>query len=319
MPQLPKKKTTPSILPKDKASLKLFDKKIQKLAEPDKGLHFFEGRQVVSIANGLHIRKKAYEYVYKVYLDEGYLKNFNNNKMQITLYSALPDTTTLYAEDHNGNFIGTFTMVFDSEIGLPSDLQYKNEIDMLRQDNRRICEIISLGIDRAQRGSIRILAGLFYCSYLMAWHVMDYTDFIINVIPSHTNFYCKSMLFKQIGDIRQCPRTDGVPAVLLNLPISLARKLRTEKRVFPFSTHQYPEKEEIIQSEKLKKMLVPMSDVEFYTFFIENTDLWEKASDKQKAYIKKLYPIDQTDHFGISRALAKTVSKNNQAYDNKPE
>ena len=319
MPHLHKKKTTPPILSEDKTSFKLLDKENLKPAESEKGLYFSNERQVFSVANGLDIRKKAYEYVYKVYLNEGYLNN-NNNKMQLTIYSALPDTTTLYAEDHNGNFIGTFTMVFDSDMGLPSDLQYKNEIDKLRRDNRRICEIISLGIDRAQRGSIKILAGLFYCSYLMAWHIMASTDFIINVIPSHRNFYFKSMRFKQIGDIKQCPRTDGVSAVLMNLPISLARKLRKEMRVFPFSTHHYSEQEEIEQSEKLKKMLVPMSDLEFYTFFIENTDLWEKASDKQKDYIKKLYPIDQTDHFGISRALARTVSKNNQIrYDKHTE
>ena len=138
---------------------------------------------------------------------------------------------------------------------------------------------------------------------------MASTDFIINVIPSQADFYCNSLLFRKIGNIKKCPRTNGIPAVLLNLPLSLPRKLRKKKRIFPFSMFQYSEQEEIKLARKLKRMLLPMSDIEFYTFFIEKTDLWEKASDEQKDYIKKLYPADQTNHLSISRALAKTVSK----------
>jgi hypothetical protein len=307
MSPLTKKKTTPTSSLNNKTSVKSLDEENLKSTEFERAIHFFNGQQMVRVANRLELRQKAYEYVYKVYLDEGYIKN-RNSKFQLTIYSALPNTTTLYAEDRNGNFIGTFTMVFDSDIGLPSHLQYKKEIDKLRCDNRRICEIISFGIDRAQRGSVKILAGLFYCSYLIAWHIMAATDFIINVIPSQADFYCNNLLFRKIGNTRKCPRTNGIPAVLLNLPLSLTRKLRRKKRIFPFSMINYSEQEEIKLARKFKRMLLPMSDIEFYTFFIEKTDLWYKASDEQKDYIKKLYPADQTNHSSISRALAKTIS-----------
>ena len=318
MPPLPKTTTTQTNSLSNKPSTRSLEKENLKPAEFENAIPFFNGEQMVRIANRLELRQKTYEYVYKVYLKEDYIKN-RDSKYQLTIYNALPNTTTLYAEDPNGNFNGTFTMVFDSDIGLPSYLQYKNEIDRLRFDNRRICEIISFGIDRAQRGSVKILAGLFYCAYLIAWHVMEATDFIINVIPSQEGFYCKNMLFRRIGNTKACPRTDGVPAVLLNLPISLTRKLKREKRLFPFSMINYSEKEEVKLARRLKRMILPMSDIEFYTFFIEKTDLWYNATDDQKDYIKKLYPSDMTDHSRISRALAKTISNKYQNQKSNPK
>ena len=310
MSPLAKKQTiAPSSL--DKTSVKPLEKENLKSTELERGIHFFGDQNVLRVANRFGLRQKAYEYLHKVYLDEGYTRN-ENSKLHLSIYNALPDTTTLFAEDQNGNFNGTLTMAFDSEIGLPSDLQYKKEIDKLRCDKRQICEIISLGIDRAQRGSVRILAGLFYYAFLFASHIMASTDIIINVIPSQTDFYCKNLLFRKIGNTKKCPRANGVPAVLLNVPLSLLENLRKKKRVFPFSMFQFSEQDEIKLARKLKSMLLPMSDLEFYTFFIEKTDLWEKASDEQKDYIKKLYPANHTDHFSISRALAKTVSKKYQ-------
>ena len=284
----------------------------------EKEFLFISERCVVRVANRLELRQKAYEFVYKEYLEEGYIKK-ENNSLRLSIHHALPDTTTLVAEDHKGNFCGTITMIFDSPIGLPSDLQYKKEIDRLRNDGRNICELISFGIDRAQRESVKILAGLIYCCYLILWLVKESTDSIINVIPSQADFYCNNLFFRKIGNERNCPRTSGIPAVLLNLPLSLLSKMREKRRVFPFSMFQYSYQEEMEIAENLKRMLSPISDEEFYTFFIEKTDVWEKASAEQKDYIKKLYPFDQTDHFGISRALAKTVSKNNQIYNDELE
>ena len=57
----------------------------------------------------------------------------------------------------------------------------------------------------------------------------------------------------------------------------------------------------------------PMSDEEFYTFFIEKTNTWEMATAAQKKYLKKISDGRETDHFSISRALAKGIAKKLQA------
>lgn len=305
-----RKRTATPDLPQD-TSVTPEEKQSLKSAELESGIPLFGNGNVLRVANRFDLRQKAYEYLYNVYLNEGYSRN-ENCKLHLSIYNALPDTATLIAEDQNGNFIGTLTMVFDSDIGLPSDVQYGKEIDQLRNEKRRICEMISFGIDKTQRGSLRVLAGLFYFSYLLAWYMMASTDYIINVVPSQADFYCNNLLFQKIGNIKKCPRANGVPAVLLNLPLALPENSRRKERIFPFSMIQYSPQDEIQFATKLKRMLLPMSDLEFYNFFMEKTDLWEKASDEQKNYIKKLYPIDNIDNFSISRALAKTVSKKYQ-------
>ena len=62
-------------------------------------------------------------------------------------------------------------------------------------------------------------------------------------------------------------------------------------------------------------MLSPMSDEEFYTFFIEKSDRWEKATSEQKGYIRRINPPDQVDHDGVSRALARAVAERNRKQD----
>lgn len=303
---LPTKKLTPKLNSFVDTSVTPAEKEGLISGEIEKGIRFFSNGNLIRVANRFDLRHKAYAYLYNIYLNEGYAKK-DNGKMQLSLYSALPDTTTLFAEDQNGNFNGTITIAFDSEIGLPSDVQYKEEIDQLRSDQRHVCEIMSFGIDKAQRGSVLILAGLFYCAFLLAKHIRASTDFLINVVPSQTDFYCKNIYFRKIGNLRKCPRANGVPAVLLNVSLSFLDDLRKKKRIFPFSMFRYSEQEEAELAKKIERMLLPMSDTEFHRFFIEKTDLLASASDAQKEYFQKLYPSSQSKHLRNFGSLAKAA------------
>ena len=85
--------------------------------------------------------------------------------------------------------------------------------------------------------------------------------------------------------------------------------------MFPLSMINYSGQEDITIARKLEHMVFPMSAEEFYFFFIEKTDVWKKASAKQKDYIKMVYPADQADHFRISRVLDRRSQKKNQYQD----
>jgi hypothetical protein len=71
----------------------------------------------------------------------------------------------------------------------------------------------------------------------------------------------------------------------------------------------YSYQKEIEVTKKIEAMLTPISEEEFYYFFIEKTNTWEKATSQQKEYIKTIYTAHQTDHFKVSRALARGFSK----------
>ena len=292
----------------DETAVQPIEREILKSATLDRGIQFFGGRYEIRVANRLELRQKAYEYVNNIYYREGYTNNRPGN-LWLSIYDALPETATLVAEDKNGDIDGVLTVVFDSSIGLPSDELYRSQINKLRRKGRKVSEIISLGINAKKRDSIKILASLFYCAYLLSWRGQKSDDFVITVNPRHEKFYRNKILFKRIGTLKEYSRVNGAPAVLLNLPLSLPGKLKEKKRIFPLTIFCYSDQKEERIARKLKQMILPMSDVEFYTFFIDKTNLWENATSGQKKYLKEISDGNEVDHFSISRALARAVSK----------
>ena len=288
------------------------------LTEYEPGIYFFEGKCKVRIANHPELRKKAYKLIHTLYLEMG-IATQKSDGLWLSIYDALPETATFVVEDEHGLIAGTLTLVLDSPIGLPADALYKEEIDKLRSSGRKVSEIISLGISNRAKGSVKLLASLFYCAYLLSWQIKNYTDFVITVHERFEKFYCRNILFKKIGEVRKYEKVNGAPTVLLNLPLKLPQILKENRRIFPLYMLNYSYPEEIEVAKEIEAMLSPISDEEFYYFFIEKTDTWENATQQQKEYIKKLYPAHQTDHFKVSRALAQGFSRKIQNTQNKNE
>jgi hypothetical protein len=292
----------------DPAENRSLSPEVPPIHEADNGIQFFDGKCTVHVANQLELRQEAYKLLYDIYLKSGLAKK-NNSGLWLSIYDALPDTTTLAAEDEKGKIVGALTLVFDSPIGLPSDNLYKAEIDELRHAKQQICEIVSFSISSKAKSSIKVLAGLFYCSYLFALRIKKSTDFIITVNPCYNKLYCQKLLFNKIGPEKTYAKVNGAPAVLLNLSLELPGILKHKQRIFPLYMLDYSEQEELNIAEKIQDMHRSMSDEEFYTFFIEKTNVWELASHQQKEFIKKVYPADKVNHNRVSRALARAFSK----------
>jgi len=121
---------------------------------------------------------------------------------------------TLVASLHE-QVIGTLTIGFDSPAGLLADEMYKEEVDRLRAQGRKVGEFIKLAADRDIH-SMRVLAALFHLAYIYGRNIHHYTDAVIEVNPMHVGFYRKILGFEQIGPEKMCPRAKA-PAVLLSL------------------------------------------------------------------------------------------------------
>lgn len=121
--------------------------------------------------------------------------------------------------------IGTLTIGFDSPAGLLADQMYKEEVDRLRAQGRRLGEFIKLAADRDMH-SMRVLAALFHLAYIYGRRIHGCTDAVIEVNPRHVGFYHKILGFEQIGPERICPRARA-PAVLLSVSADyVAEKIR---------------------------------------------------------------------------------------------
>jgi len=274
----------------------------------DNRIAFFNHNCIVQVANNIETRLKAYEFIRNIYSAKGYA-NDSSSKLWLSIYDAIPETTTLIVESDEGIIEGALTVVFDSALGLPADEIYKQEIDGLRKTGHHLSEIISFGIRKENKNTIKILASLYYSAYVLAHRVKNKTDFIVTVNPQHEKFYVDKLIFKRIGGIRRYHKVNGAPAVLLNLPFSLPNKLKEKKRIFPLYMLDDSYHAEMLLADKLKKSLLPMSDMEFFKLFISESDVWENASAEQQRYIKNQYSLHNIDHHAISREMARSFAK----------
>ncbi|MES2948053.1 MAG: long-chain N-acyl amino acid synthase [Pseudomonadota bacterium] len=122
---------------------------------------------------------------------------------------------TIVAYD-GSNPIGTLSIGFDSAAGLLCDDLYSAEIDQLRASGRRVCEFIKLAVEPSTSSisSMKTLAALFHIAFIYAHTICKFDDVVIEVNPSHVNFYQRVLGFKLVGPVRTNLRVNA-PANLL--------------------------------------------------------------------------------------------------------
>jgi hypothetical protein len=99
---------------------------------------------------------------------------------------------------------------------LPADENFREQLDILRGQGRRLCEPSRLAIDAGV--TKRVFASMIHVSYLYAHVLNGFSDYVIEVNPRHVAFYQRMLGFERVGPVRQCSRV-GAPAVLLRVPL----------------------------------------------------------------------------------------------------
>lgn len=122
-----------------------------------------------------------------------------------------------YQED---KVVGTMTLGLDSPDGLVADQLYKDEIDRLRTQGCRLCDVTKLAVDQEIK-SKSVLSAIFHLSIIYARNIHHATDLLTEVNPRHAPFYQRMLGFVQIGEEKLCPRVNA-PAVLLKLDLTYA-------------------------------------------------------------------------------------------------
>ena len=126
--------------------------------------------------------------------------------------------------------LGTVIMGLDSSAGLLVDAQNKLEADTIRAEGARVCELVRLVLNDAVDTKF-VLAMLLQHIYMLCWRVYDVSDILVEVIPRHVPFYCRTLGFVQTAEQKICTRIGGVPVVLLRLNRNeLERRLRALAR-----------------------------------------------------------------------------------------
>ncbi len=122
-------------------------------------------------------------------------------------------TLTAVEEDAT---IGTITVAFDGGAkGLSVGEAFGPEVQLLRNEGRRICEFTKLAIDPTV-GTKRVLAALFHVAYIVAHRIRGFDMLLIEVNPRHVRYY-ERMLGCRVLAGERMNKFVNAPAVMLGV------------------------------------------------------------------------------------------------------
>lgn len=171
-------------------------------------------RPNIKIAESRDEYAQSFALVYREYLDSGYITSPHPSGLHFSAFNFLPSTCIFIFRTFL-TVISTLTQIFDSdEFGLPMDALYREELDHLRSQGRKITELSALATPKETR----------WCNLMvfLSKTMFEYSrlngvnDICIMVNPKHVRFYKTMFLFDDFGPERFYAGV-GAPAVALRI------------------------------------------------------------------------------------------------------
>ena len=221
VPSAPKLADTPAKRPRPAATIdrSLVDRKLWLLSRS--GL-FGEDTKGARIERACTLEdlRKAYKLVHDVYLGTGFIEP-EPAGMRLRIFEMTPDMATFVAKV-DGRVVGVLSVLEDtSELGLPSDSAFREELDALRAAGKRLCEITNQAVAQEFRKSA-VPTELMRCA-VAHLTIEGFDQAIATVSPSHGSFYDLSG-FREFGSERSYSTKLHDPVVALSMDIGQFRK-----------------------------------------------------------------------------------------------
>ena len=257
-------------------------------------------RLQLKIAETKEELEACFAVLHDAYVDSGFMKP-DPSGMRVTIYHALPTTTTLCAK-YDGQVVGTISLVRESALGVP--LQRIFDLSAVREKEGHIAEVSALAVHRKFRktgGSILFPLMKFMYEYCTTF--FDTRHLVIAVNPSHIEMYESLLFFKRLtaNMVENYDFVNGAPAIGASLDLKEA--LGTFKRYYaskPARRNLYAYFTQV----KLPNIQFPSR--RFFTtndpvltpelldhFFNVRTKTFESLSERKKALIHTIYDLPQ--------------------------
>lgn len=169
-------------------------------------------RLVLKIAETKDELEACFKLLHDAYVDSGFMKP-DPSGMRVTVYHALPTTTTLCAK-FDGKVVGTISLIRESALGVP--LQKIFDLSAVREKEGHIAEVSALAVHRKFRntgGSILFPLMKFMYEYCTTF--FDTRHLVIAVNPSHIEMYESLLFFQRLSEnmVANYDFVNGAPAV----------------------------------------------------------------------------------------------------------
>ena len=257
-------------------------------------------RLVLKIAETRTELEACFSLLHDAYVESGFMKP-DPSGMRVTIYHALPTTTTLCAK-YDGQVVGTISLIRESALGVP--LQKIFDLSGVRVKEGQIAEVSALAVHRGFRktgGSILFPLMKFMYEYCTTF--FDTRHLVIAVNPSHIEMYESLLFFQRLTEnvVEEYDFVNGAPAVGATLDLKEAPEIfRKHYSSKPMRRNLYAYFTQV----KLPNIEFPHR--RFYTtndpvltpdlinhFFNVRTDTFRNLSARKKVLLHTIYDLPE--------------------------
>lgn len=259
-----------------------------------------DARLTLKIAESREELEACFALLHDAYVGSGFMRPHPSG-MRVTIYHALPTTTTLCAK-YDDEVVGTISLIRESVFGFP--LQAIFDLHEIREKGGRIAEVSALAVHprfRKTGGSILFPLMKFMYEYCVTY--FDTRHLVIAVNPDRIEMYESLLLFERLTEnqVDNYDFVNGAPAVGASLDLYTApRHLEQVYRGKPARKDLYG----YFLHTRLKNIAMPnrryfttndpvMTPVLLDYFFNQRTETFESLTDRERGLLHSIYNIPE--------------------------
>lgn len=255
-------------------------------------------RLVLKIADTQEELETCFKLLHDAYVSSGFMTP-DPSGMRVTIYHALPTTTTLCAK-MGDQVIGTLSLIRESAIGFP--LQRIFDLSEVREKAGYIAEVSALAIHpKFRRTGGTILFPLMKFMYEYCTTFFDTRHLVIAVNPRHIEMYESLLFFRRLtaNVVENYDFVNGAPAVGATIDLKYAPEILRkayEKKPLRRNLYHY------FLETKLPNIQLP--NRRFFTtndpvltpelidyFFNQRTSIFAELSERKKTLLHLIYDL----------------------------
>ncbi|WP_296443809.1 GNAT family N-acetyltransferase [Rhodoferax sp. UBA5149] len=186
-------------------------------------------RLVLKIAETREELQACFKLLHDAYVGSGFMRP-DPSGMRVTIYHALPTTTTLCAK-YDDEVVGTISLIRESVFGFP--LQSIFDLHEVREKKGRVAEVSALAVHPKFRNTGgTILFPLMKFMYEYCTTFFDTRHLVIAVNPNRIEMYESLLFFERLAEneVENYDFANGAPAVGASVDLHVAPEIF--KRVY---------------------------------------------------------------------------------------
>lgn len=251
-------------------------------------------RPNIKIAETLDELTQTFRLIYAEYMEQGYIQAPHPEGLLYSIYNFLPKTCVFIFRSYL-DVISTISYTPHTELfGLPMDSLYKDEIDVLRNQGRKVVEIGSLATERSKRGKNVVM--YLYKTIINYALFTGVNDLCLMVNPKHVRFYSDIMLCEPLGEEKFYPSV-GAPAVAMRVNmdeyeerLKLAygdSEFETDLHAFFLKMNQSPVDQDIAALDGERNQALDYDAARY--LFLRRPEVLGRLDSQQREYIERKY------------------------------